>query len=346
MIFTRVFYVRVPSGRFNSNSPLEVFELSNQVSRAPRGGVWWIALGAAMWGLDGVLIVALLHHFTSSQIVFLEHLLLAFFAVPVLVWKRKELKRLGLMDWLAVVFIAWGGSAIASILFTAAFKYGDPNVVLIMQKLQPVFAVLLATWILKERLRRGYWFLFGAALIGAYLLTFGFHIPSASGESGKLVGALLAIGAAVLWGGSTVMGKRLVGKVSFTTVTSLRFAVALPLLFIIVVLGHPHVSAMAHALVLWQVWVNLLFQTLFPSLISLLVYYFGLRGVRASYATIAELAFPAVGLLLNWTVLHQTITWDQWVGFVIIWTAVVLLSTMPSDRKITNPIQVSALAGE
>ncbi|WP_088189729.1 EamA family transporter [Desulfosporosinus sp. FKA] len=295
--------------------------------------IWWIALGAAMWGLDGVFIVTLLHYVTSSQIVWMEHILLFLFAAPVLIWKRQELRHLKLADWLAVIFISWGGSAIASILFTAGFTYGNPNVVLILQKLQPIFAVLLAAWVLKEQLRKNYWKLFIAALIGAYLLTFGLHIPTTAANTSQLIGSLFAIGAAALWGGSTVMGKHLVGKLSFTTLTALRFAVALPLLTVIILVQHPNWLIIGQALSLAPVWANLLFQTLVPSLVSLLLYYRGLDGVKASHATIAELAFPATGLLLNWLILHQTIDLGQWVGFAIVWIAVLLLSRMSREPE-------------
>ncbi|MDQ7094387.1 DMT family transporter [Desulfosporosinus sp. PR] len=292
--------------------------------------IWWIALGAAMWGLDGVFIVTLLHYVTSSQIVWMEHVLLFLFAFPVLLWKRHELKQLKLNDWLAVLFIGWGGSALASVLFTAGFTYGNPNVVLILQKIQPIFAVLLATLILKEHLRKNYWKLFFVALIGAYLLTFGLHIPSTAGSTSQLIGSLFAIGAAALWGGSTVMGKHLAGKVSFTTLTALRFAVALPLLTVIVLAQHPNWQTIGKALSLSPVWANLLFQTVVPSLISLLLYYHGLDGVKASHATIAELAFPASGLLLNWLILRQTIDLGQWLGFAVVWLAVLQLSKLNS----------------
>ncbi|WP_041276016.1 DMT family transporter [Desulfosporosinus acidiphilus] len=309
----------------------------NQKKQPSPWGIWWIALGAAMWGLDGVFIVTLLHYVTSSQIVWMEHVLLFLFAFPVLIRKRRELTNLKLNDWLAVIFIGWGGSALASILFTAGFTYGNPNVVLILQKLQPIFAVLLAAVILKERLRKNYWKLLISALIGAYLLTFGLHIPSTSGNTSQLIGSLFAIGAAALWGGSTVMGKHLAGKVSFTTLTALRFAVALPLLTVIVLAQHPNWQIIGKALSIAPVWANLLFQTLVPSLMSLLLYYHGLDGVKASHATIAELAFPASGLLLNWLVLHQTINLGQWLGFAIVWLAVLQLSRMSSEPDALAP---------
>lgn len=313
---------------------MEGFKLV-QKKQASHMGIWWIALGAAMWGLDGVFIVTLLNYVTSSQIVWIEHILLLFFATPVLIWKRHELKCLNLGDWLAVLFIGWGGSALASILFTAGFTYGNPNVVLILQKVQPVFTVLLAAWILRERMVKAFWMMLVVVLIGAYLLTFGLHIPT-TGSSTQLIGSLFAIGAAALWGGSTVMGKRLVGKVSFTTVTALRFAVALPLLTLILLVQHPNWHNLSQALGLAPVWANLLFQTIVPSLVSLLLYYRGLNGVKASHATIAELAFPATGLLLNWLILHQTIDLGQWIGFAIIWIAVLHLSRLRNEPEVVE----------
>ncbi|TWH57445.1 threonine/homoserine efflux transporter RhtA [Desulfitobacterium sp. LBE] len=304
-----------------------------QSKQASNRSIWLIALGAAMWGLDGVFIVSLLQHVSSSQIVWLEHLLLFLFAAPVLIWKRQELKQLNGGDWLAVLFIGWGGSALASILFTAGFTYGNPNVVLLLQKVQPIFVILLASWMLKERMRKDFYALFVVALIGAYLLTFGLHLPTSEVSLAQLLGSLCAIGAAALWGGSTVMGKRLIGKLSFTTLTALRFAVALPLLTVIVLVQQPNWADLGQSLHLAPVWANLLYQTLVPSLLSLLLYYRGLNGVRASHATIAELAFPATGLLVNWLILHQTIDLGQWLGFAIVWLVVLQLSRLPNDPK-------------
>jgi drug/metabolite transporter (DMT)-like permease len=333
----RGFLRRFLPRRFNSNPhKLEVFELVNTESvvpvsnhrsnRAHPWSIWGIALGATMWGLDAVFIVALLHHFNATEIVWLEHALLLLFAVPVLVWKWREVSRLRLRDWLAVLFIAWGGSALASILFTQAFMVGNANVILLLQKLQPLFAVLMATWILKERMRVRDGFFFGFALLGAYLLTFGFRFPLQSHHLGSGRGALFALAAAALWGGSTVMGKHLLNQVSFVTTTALRFALAFPLLTLLVVIEHPHWVSLGQALRLWPVWANLLFQTLVPSLLSLLIYYQGLQGVRASHATLAELAFPATGLLVNYFILHQVMTFGQGVGFIVIWAAVYGLS--------------------
>ena len=297
-------------------------------------GIILVAIGAALWGMDSVFLVDLLKYFTSIEIILFEHILLALFSVPVLWLGRHQLHGLGWKGWGALLFISWGGSAIASILFTEAFLYGNASVVLILQKLQPIFAIFLAKWILKEKLPRHFqWFLL-VALIGTYLLTFGFSVPTGLSDF-RIIGSLLAIGAAVLWGGSTVMGRLLLNHMKFETVTAARFFMALPLLFAMVLFANPNWTQLGQHIIIPVAFLNVLFQALFPSLISLLLYYKGLSTTKASYATIAELAFPATGLILNWVVLHQGLTWGQFTGFAIVWFVVFQIARY-QDRDVSS----------
>ena len=292
-----------------------------------RGGVWFVALGAALWGTSSYFRNQMLTVLTSSQIVLLEHLLLALFAVPVMIIGRNQLRGLNAKDWGAILFISWGGSAVATILFTAAFQYGNPNVVVLLQKLQPIFVILMARFMLKEVLPRSFRYYLLLAVAGTYLLTFGFSLPLADFSHGNLTAALLAIGAAALWGGSTVMGRHLIGKLSFETVTAARFLMALPLLAVLVAVNGEFAnfnwSYVAHPSGIGSI----LMSALLPGLFSLLLYYRGLSTTKASYATVAELSFPATALLLDWIMLGQGLNLGQAVGFVVIWVTIFKLST-------------------
>lgn len=297
-----------------------------------RSGFWLVVLGAALWGVDPLFRIILLKSLTSSQIVLLEHLVLFIAAAPVLWRHRAELKGIRMKQLGAILAVAWGGSAIATILFTKALTGGDLNSVLLLQKLQPLFAIGLAAVVLKERLPRNFGFLLVLALGGTYLLTFGWTLPfgNVHGFVGK--SSLYALGAAALWGGSTVMGRYLLGSMKYETVTSLRFVVALPLLIVITVNeGNPwqiHGGTGTGALIA----VNLLLQALLPGLLSMLLYYKGLNTTKASYATLAELSFPMVGVLINWIVYQQLVTLPQIIGFAFIWTALYLISSQESRQ--------------
>ncbi|GAF08543.1 permease [Paenibacillus pini JCM 16418] len=63
-----------------------------------------------------------------------------------------------------------------------------------------------------------------------------------------------------------------------------------------------------------------------PGLLSLLVYYKGLTTTKASVATLAELSFPMVGVIINWIVFQQAVTMTQALGFVLIWGALFVIS--------------------
>ncbi|MGV2806182.1 EamA family transporter, partial [Clostridium perfringens] len=144
-----------------------------QASRRVKGGFWLVVLGAALWGVDPLFRVILLKNLTSAQIVLLEHIIISLIAIPVLWKNRVELKGLGWNHVGALLFISWGGSALATVLFTMGLSSGNLNAVLLLQKLQPLFAIILASLLLKEKLPRHFGILLIIALAGTYLLTFG-----------------------------------------------------------------------------------------------------------------------------------------------------------------------------
>ncbi|AWP29305.1 DMT family transporter [Paenibacillus sp. Cedars] len=322
----------------NVNTGVEVkpYDSDTQASRCFKGGFWLVVLGAALWGVDPLFRVILLKNLTSAQIVLLEHVIISLIAIPVLWKNRMELKGLGWNHVGALLFISWGGSALATVLFTMGLSSGNLNAVLLLQKLQPLFAIILASLLLKEKLPRHFGILLVIALAGTYLLTFGLTLPIGHWNEFIQVGSLLSLGAAALWGGSTVMGRLMVGKLKYETVTSLRFVLALPLLTVITwsegaAWNMPAWGTGDFALVS----LNLIGQALLPGLLSLLVYYKGLTTTKASVATLAELSFPMVGVLINWIVFQQVVTGPQLLGFLLIWIVLFIISRQQSEASLS-----------
>jgi drug/metabolite transporter (DMT)-like permease len=100
--------------------------------------------------------------------------------LPLLWWKRAELRALRPKEWVAVLIIAIGSSALASVAFTKAFSFVSPSVAILLQKLQPLLAISLAAGLLGERLRGRFWLWCGLALLGAYLISFSGFLPRVS----------------------------------------------------------------------------------------------------------------------------------------------------------------------
>ena len=293
-----------------------------------------VALGAAMWGTDGILRVPLLEVASPSQIVLLEHLVLLLYSVPAVVLGWRFFRGLGMAQWISLLVIGWGGSALATLLFTKAFAVGNPTVVILLQKTQPLFAIVLAAVLLRERLGWAYWPCFAVAMVGAYLISFGNLDAFAALGSAELLAAALALGAALLWGSSTVLGRLVLKDMPFHALTGARLLLAAPLLAGIVViqgavggLGAAFASEPGRVILL----------ALIPGLLGLLLYYRGLTGTRASYATLAELAFPATAVVLNWTFLGVGVSANQVLGFVLLWGAVFVLGYLNAKSPTPDP---------
>jgi drug/metabolite transporter (DMT)-like permease len=316
---------------------------------APAASVALVAAGAALWGFDGALrqpLVAAPGRWSPYTIVLYEHLLLTAMVAPLLIRHRHGLRRLDAGGWLAALGIAWGGSALATLAFTTAFEYGNPDVVVLLQKTQPLWAIAAAAIVMGERPRRALVWFVAPALAGAYLLSFGDMSPAAAFDGAQGRAALLALVAAALWGTATALGRRTLVSIEPRLVTAVRFTLALPLLAVIAlyegVLAPPAAAQAGD-------WPRLFFLALIPGLAGLMLYYRGLERTPASVATFAELAFPATTLVVNYVWLGVSIAGLQLVGFAILWTTIALVHrlpvALPAATSESRAIQPASAAG-
>ncbi len=279
-----------------------------------------MAMGAGLWGTDGLFRRTLAFEMPATKVVFWEHLILVAVTLPFLIRFLRNRPKLTPKDLAALLFIGAGASAIATILFTEAFTYGDPTTPLLMQKTQPLFAIFGAYLLLGERLlpRYGWYFLF--AVTGAYLISF----PEPGNVTvGLLAPALLALGAAALWGMGTVMGRHLTGTIPTNQITALRFAIGLPTSFVILLLRNETSTAFD---ITMSEFGSLILLSLIPGLAALMIYYKGLSTTPASSATLAELAFPLTAILIGWAVFDTVPTVTQWLGIALLSGTIVVMS--------------------
>ena len=295
-------------------------------------GIVLIALAACLWGLDQWIRGPLSATTTPATIVFGEHVVLVLCTLPFAVAALKAVWKLGWRHLLAAIAIGAGASAVATILFTQAlFTHGDFVTPVVLQKVQPVFAVLGAMVVLGERPRPRFLGYFALALAGTWLMgvSHPFH-PEAHG----LETMLYALGAAMLWGLGTVFGRYLARDMRYEHVTTLRFLFGLPAAAIaLLVLGSPAFAS-------WHdmFWIAVL--ALVTGLAAMLLYYYGLRSTPAVAATIAELAYPVTAILVGYFKFGQTLSGWQWVGVALTSTVVALLPTRPKD--VVEPLPAPA----
>lgn len=304
-----------------------------------KSGPWLVALASLLWAVDAPFRKFLTQGLSSTTIVFMEHITIAVLVFLFLFRYLRELKNLSWKDWLAVIFIAFGGSALATVFFTQSFRYVNPSVAILLQKVQPLIAILLAVAVLREKLSKRFWLWAVAAIFGAYLVSFpGIGIKNLE-LSGGTLGVLFALLAAFFWGGSTVFGRFVLRKISFQAMTAVRFLAALIFLFGLQVYYRklPEVAGASG-----KDWLFVLIIAILAGFVSLFIYYRGLRFTRASIATIAELAFPFAAVIVNWIFLDAKLDFGQITGGLILLLAVTKLSLVNAqEHAILNPEHVS-----
>ena len=267
-------------------------------------GPWLVFIAAMLWATDAPFRVHLTKELSSSFIVLAEHFIDVLFILPVLWWKRREIKTLGGKECLAVLVIAVGSSALASVAFTKAFSYVNPSVAIVLQKLQPLLAIGLAASLLKEELRARFWLWAGVAIAGAYVVSFPNLSPKLfEGETfnPNFMGVALALTAAALWGAGTVLGKYVLSSASFQTMTALRFLFAF--VFLLGMNAYQK-SFPAFGAVSAKTWLYIVIIAVTSGVVSLFIYYKGLTHTKASIATLAELGFPLAAVLVNFFALR------------------------------------------
>jgi drug/metabolite transporter, DME family len=295
-------------------------------------GVVLISVAAAMWGLDGLIRKPLASSTSPTTIVFGEHVVLVAIALPLLVPALLALWRAGPRYVAAGIAVGAGASAVATILFTEALFHGDFITVLVLQKSQPLVAVVGAWLVLGEEPRpRFAWFLV-PALAGIWLIALQHPLaPHAHG----LVPIVEALAAAALWGLGTVFGRYLSRRLAFEHVTTVRFAFGL----VASAAALPILGAAAFANAHDSLWIAVL--ALVTGAAALGLYYYGLQRTPAILAALGELAFPVTAALVGIYVFHDSLRWTQWLGVAI---TVAVVSLLPVRRREIVRVPVPAPA--
>ncbi len=292
-----------------------------------------VIFAAILWSFDGFLRQSL-YSAPSFLVIALEHFLGALLFLPVLVWRWKDVRALSMREWLSVSWVSLCGGILGTFFYTKALSYVgyiDLSVVVLLQKLQPFFAILLAAIILRERPSKKFLLVGCVAFIGGYMVTFRNLAPAFSSDPKTIIGALLALGAAFCWGTSTVFGKYALKHAHFYVITALRLLVTSAMAFILLLLlGQLGEVATIEA----GQWHSLLLIVFTTGSVALCIYYYGLKRIPASHAALYELSWPLSAIILDYFTRGTIFTLTQWIGTAILLGSIIYLPKQKLDTPL------------
>lgn len=285
-----------------------------------------VIIAASLWAVDGIVLTPSLYSLPVTLVVFIESSVVALLLTPFFKKYSQQIKTLAPKDWLAFIGVALAGGAIGTMAITRALFYVDYvnlSIVVFIQKMQPIFAIALAGIILKEKLKREFFIWAGVAIVSAYIMTFGFGLPNFETGDKTTIAALFALLAAASFGSSTVLSKRALRNVSYEVGTYLRFSLTALIMLIIVLSSGTIYSINQVTNTQIIVFTIIAFTTGGP---AIFLYYYGLKNISASVATICELAFPLVAVVLEYFVHGNILSPIQWVGAAFLLLSILRIS--------------------
>lgn len=263
-------------------------------------GAALVCLAATLWGFDSIVLTPRLFKLSVPYVVFMVHLL-PFIGMTLLFGKDelKNAKKLDKKDLMYFFLVALFGGSLGTLSIVKALflvNFDHLTVVTLLQKLQPVFAVILAWVVLKEKITKEFVFWAVLALIGGYFLTFEFNTPQMAYHGNMLLACGYSLLAAFSFGSATVFGKRILKNASFRTALYLRYGFTALITFIINIfsgtLGNIYNTEPNQ-------WLIFIIIGLTSGSGAILLYYKGLRYIAANVATICELCFPVSSILFD-----------------------------------------------
>lgn len=299
-------------------------------------GAIGIVAAAILWSLDGTFLRPALYTLPTLLVVLLEHSLGFVVLIPWLVYHRRELRLIDARQWLAIALIVVLGGALGTVFITKAFfltNFQGLSIVIVLQKLQPVFAILLAIILLRERFPKKFYALAAVALVAGYFVTFPTGVPNLTSGRAAALAALFALGAAASWGFSTTLGKYAVRTIDSTLLAALRFGLtALLMLVVVSVTG-------AWALPSTTQWLTFAGIVCSSGAVAMLLYYYGLKKVAASQATFYELAWPVSAVVLDYIINGTRLTASQLAAGAVLVAVVIGISRLrPQYAPLTGTV--------
>lgn len=287
-------------------------------------GISFIILAGILWAVDTLIRYPLLGAGVSAErIVFIEHLFLSLYFIPVLFKDVKKIGGLKLSTISYFLVIGVCGSAIGTLAFTEAFMMINPSLVILMQKLQPVIAISLAAVFLGEKIHRPFLFWAFISLVGGFLISSPDIMPGLANMNfsmgllgqNAIWGYTLTMVAVVSWGASTVFGKKLTAQgFNETQIMGGRFVLGLVFMFFYIIFQFGSLTLN------WDISVysKILAMVILSGFLGMYFYYKGLKIISARACALAEMFFPFSAITINWIFLDARLVPIQLVGAILL----------------------------
>jgi drug/metabolite transporter (DMT)-like permease len=277
-----------------------------------------LTLATATWGSAFIAGKFAVESFQPATVAFLRFFGAAILLFPLMWIMEKNRKKLTLKDIGLFTVLGLTGIALYNICFFLASKHAPVIKSSLFIASNPVLIVLLSGIFLKETISKNNIIGMLIALTGVtFIITEGHFLTLF--QLGFEPIDLVLLGAVISWALYSVVGKVVLKK--YSAVESTTYAVAFGTLFLL---------PFALVETSWQdiqqasvtTWVAIAHMSIFVTVVSFVMYYYGIKEVGAAKASIFINVMPVSAVLMATIYLGETFTWAHGVGAAFVLSGV------------------------
>lgn len=283
----------------------------------------WIIYGmlifaTATWGSAFIAGKIAVQSFEPATVAFLRFFGAAILLFPLMLLMERNPKKPTLKDYGLFAVLGLTGIAVYNICFFIATKHAPVIKSSLFIASNPVLIVLLSGLFLKETITKNHIIGMVIALTGVtFIITEGRVLTLF--QFGFEPIDFVLLGAVISWALYSVVGKVVLRK--FSAVESTTYAVAFGTLFLF---------PFAYVETSWQdilsadfsTWVAISHMSIFVTVVSFIMYYYGIKEVGAAKASIFINVMPVSAVLMATFFLGETFTWAHGIGASFVLTGV------------------------
>ncbi|MEW6553980.1 MAG: DMT family transporter [Actinomycetota bacterium] len=265
-----------------------------------------------------------------QQVATLRFLLGAAFILALLLGQRqgKFIVSAVKADGLPIAMLGAVGVFLTFFLLHEGIESASASTAAVIFSMNPVFTVLIASVVLRERLGLVGWLGVALGLAGAFMAVTGFEFAGLFSRE-DFLGGILVLASAATWSVYTVFGKRYSERYGSLAVSFLTMAAGSLLLAALLTVEGGWSEMAAYNL---RAWAWLLYLGMVTVGIGYILYFEGMRRVPASRGASLFYLKPVLALLFAHFALGEPISYTLLFAAVMVASGI-LLVTFPSARR-------------
>jgi drug/metabolite transporter (DMT)-like permease len=298
-----------------------------------------LALATSTWGSAFIAGKIAIQSFEPATVAFLRFFGAAILLFPLMWYLERNIPKPSKKDWFLFAMLGLTGIALYNIFFFIASKHAPVIKSSLFIASNPILIIVLSALFLKEKISRNQVFGLILALLGVSFIITNGHLEVFLTMAFEPIDFVL-LGAVICWALYSVIGRVVLRK--YSSIVSTTYAVGFGTLFLLpFAIMETTVADLTSSTA--EAWFSIAHMSVFVTVISFIMYYYGIQQIGAAKASIFINFMPISAVIMASLFLGEALTIPHLIGAFFVLGGVTL-STYKRPVKKPKGHEIKKLA--